>query len=86
MIRIADSLSATSLDDELVLLDAASGTYFGLNHVGSKIFDMLKDGRSEDEVIAALRTEYSESEERLRSDYAAFVAELERRGLVVDEG
>jgi PqqD family protein of HPr-rel-A system len=83
MIRIPDTLSATSLDDELVLLDAKSGKYFGLNPVGSRIFELLKEGKAEDEAVAALRAEYGESEERLRADFKAFIAELARRGLIV---
>lgn len=86
MIRIPESLAASRLDDELVLLDEKTGRYFGLNPVGSRIFQLLKNLGEQEEVVAALHVEYDAPEERLRADVAAFIDTLSRRGLIAVDG
>lgn len=82
MIRIPSSLSTTMLDDELVLLDKTTGKYFGLNPVGSRIFQLLKETGDQMRVVATLLAEYDAPEDRLKADVAAFVDMLVSKKLV----
>jgi hypothetical protein len=67
---------------EAVLLDPASGIYFGLSPVGARIwqlfgtFDLLSD------VARALRAEYDVPVDRCSSDLIALVEDLDAHGLV----
>jgi hypothetical protein len=46
------------IDDEVVMMDIESGFYFGLNSVASVIWELLKDGKTVDELAEYLITEY----------------------------
>jgi hypothetical protein len=80
MIKIADSVSTSVIDEELVLLDGETGKYFGLNPVASRMFRLLAETGDEERSAAALLAEYEVSEQRIRSDIAAFVALLIEKG------
>jgi hypothetical protein len=73
---------AQSLFGEAVLLDVASGVYFGLNEVGTRIWTLLGEGLTVDAAIAALGEEFEAEPEAIAVDVATFVRALEQRGLV----
>lgn len=54
----------SKIDDEVVMMDIESGFYFGLNSVASIIWDLLKDGKTVDELADYLITEYDVSREQ----------------------
>ena len=54
----APHISAAWCSDELVLLDASTGRYFTLNHVGGRIWELLATSRSANDLAQCLRTEY----------------------------
>jgi hypothetical protein len=85
MISIPASLAVSRLDDELVLLDEKTGRYFGLNPVGSRIFQLLKEWGDQEKVVAALRAEYDAPEARLEADVVAFIDTLSKRGLIAGD-
>ena len=71
------------LEGEAVLLDLASGRYFGLNPVATRIWVQLNDGTSVDGVIAAIIEEFDGDPDEIARDVAALVEELASRGLLV---
>lgn len=54
----------SKIDDEVVMMDIESGFYFGLNSVASIIWELLKDGKTVDELADYLITEYDVSREK----------------------
>jgi len=54
----APHISAAWCGDELVLLNATTGRYFTLNHVGGRIWELLATSRSASDLAQCLRTEY----------------------------
>jgi hypothetical protein len=73
---------AQVLFGEAVLLDVTSGTYFGLNAVGTRIWELLAQGLTLGGVVAAMVEEFDAGPETLGRDVAEFVGALELRGLV----
>ena len=71
------------IDNECVLLDLGSGTYFGLNEVGTRIWNLLRDGLSEDDIVRTIGEEYESDTETIRADVRRILAELESRKLIV---
>jgi hypothetical protein len=69
--------------DEGVLLNLKSGRYFGLDAVGTRIWQMLAEGRSLVSTITQLLREYDVSREKLEADVASFIDALEAHGLVI---
>ncbi len=74
------------LEGEAVLLDLSTGTYFGLNEVGTRIWSSLAEEGDTDRVVRALMDEYEVSEEQLRRDVEALVVQLAEKGLVKIDG
>ena len=85
-IQVSGDVVTRNLAGEAVLLDLASGTYFGLDEVGTRIWQLLGEHGSDEPVVAALLDEYDIDEARIRSDLDRLVGELHGKGLVqVDE-
>jgi hypothetical protein len=85
MIKIAKSISTSRLDDELVLLDMATGKYFGLNRIGSRIFQLLSETGDEEAVLATLLTEYDAPEKQLWAGIIDLVGSLSEKGIIVND-
>ena len=74
------------LGGEAVLLDVASGSYFGLNEVGARVWRLITEGKTLPEVAAALAAEYAVPGEQLQADLLALVEDLAANRLLVVEG
>jgi hypothetical protein len=64
------------LAGEAVLLDPDAGTYFGLNEVGTRAWNLIGGGASLGAVRAALQEEYDAPAERIWEDLLALVQDL----------
>ena len=81
-LRASDDVAARALDGEAVLLDLASGTYFGLNEVGARVWELVEAGTTLGALRRALLDEFEVEERELTTDLARLLADLEQRGLV----
>ena len=72
------------LDGEAVLLDLSSGTYFGLNEVGTRVWQLLAYGRDEGQIVAALAAEYDADAAVIAGDVARLLGDLRSRRLIVE--
>lgn len=80
-VTVSESVVDAVLGDEAVLLNVQSGIYFGLDAVGARIWELLKEGASEDEINDRLLGEYRVEPRRLREDVAGFMRTLASRDL-----
>jgi len=82
-LRVRPDVLSRQLDDETVLLDLASGTYFGLNEVGASIWAMLREEASVAEMREKiLRNFDGASVETITKDLEHLLTDLEGRGLI----
>jgi predicted DNA-binding transcriptional regulator len=79
---VSESVLFRELQGEAVLLEIESGVYFGLNEIGSRIWNLLVAHGELERVLTELLDEYDVSERRLRADLEAFLATLVERQLV----
>ena len=84
-IQLSDEVVAREVGDETMLLDLASGTYFGLDAVGGRFWQMLEEGKSAIEARDALLEEYEVAPDQLERDLEALLANLAVNGLVTAE-
>lgn len=63
--------------DELMMMNAALGSYIGLDAVGARIWDLLDEERDADAICARLLAEFEVEEAQCRTEVAAFLDELE---------
>jgi hypothetical protein len=78
----SDQVLKQRLDDEVILLDLASGRYFGLPDVGARAWDRLVETGDTDAVFATLLAEYAVDEPTLREDLDELWRGLIEAGLV----
>ena len=86
IVTIAPGLASADLGGEAVILDPASGRYFGLNEVAARILELVREPQSVAHIEEALALEYDVSRERLREDINGFLSTLAARGLIHVEG
>jgi hypothetical protein len=74
---------ARQVGEETVILDLASGTYFGLDPVGARIWKLMGEGKTLAEICETMLEEYEVEREQLETDVLRLTGELLERGLVV---
>ena len=74
------------LDGEAVILDLASGTYFGLNEVGTRVWRMIDEGSDVGQIIDVVAAEYDADRATITNDVNRLLDELARRRLIVSAG
>jgi len=70
------------LQDEAVLLNLDSGQYFGLDQVGTRIWNLLVDGKALPQVVSAIVEEYEVDSAQCEADLLKLLQDLEAQGLV----
>jgi hypothetical protein len=78
----APDVLVQEVDDESVLLNLASEQYFGLDEVGTRMWQALSSCDSVQAAHDQLLKEYAVEEERLRSDLLDLVDQLVEHGLL----
>lgn len=73
---------SADLDGEAAILDLSKGVYFALDEVGARIWALIQEPRTVDELLEALVSEYNVGFDRCRRETLAFLETLEDRGLV----
>ncbi|HSI52905.1 MAG: PqqD family protein [Ramlibacter sp.] len=79
---IPGDVMARRVGDETVLLDLASGNYYGLDPVGARIWQLLSDGKTLAQACEVLLAEYDVTRAALEQDVERLVAELGAKGLL----
>jgi hypothetical protein len=83
IVRRDEPLTAL-VDGEIVMLAPDQGAYFGLNEVGTRVWELLDRPRSIDEVCAVLRDEFQVDAETCQSEVVALLEQLREAELVRD--
>ncbi len=81
-ITFADTVFAQEVDGEMVLLDMNSENYFGLDSVGTDIWQAIQENNNLKDVLHILLNQYEVDEDILKRDILLFVEKLQESGLV----
>ena len=73
------------LAGEAVLLDLDSANYFGLNEVGTRVWQILVEHGSPEKAVEILLDEYEVDEEILREDITMLVSGFLESGLMAEK-
>ncbi|MCP9888687.1 PqqD family protein [Cyanobium sp. ATX 6A2] len=71
-----------SVGDETVILHLATGTYYGLDPVGARIWELIGAGQSLADIRDQMLQEYAVEAEQLEADLLKLVHDLLAQGLV----
>lgn len=83
----SDDTLSRNLDGEAVLLGLKSAGYYGLDPVGTRIWELIEEKGVLEDVLQGVLAEFDVDEARARADLLALTARLLEKGLVdiVDE-
>ena len=81
-IAVSTDVVAREVGEETMLLNLASGTYFGLDPVGGRFWQLLEEGKSATEARDALLQQDDVAPEELDRDLEKLLADLAAHGLV----
>ena len=80
--KIATDTLSKTLKEEEVLLNLDSGTYFGLDEVGTFIWQQLKTSTSGNSLAQSIISEFEVDPEIAKNDLQGFLSKLLENGLV----
>ena len=76
------NLTYQIVDDDVIVLDLDGSRYLQVNGTGRVLWEALVSGGTEAEMIDALVERFDIGRDRAEADVTAFIADLQRRGLV----
>lgn len=80
----SDQAIESRVGDETVLLHLENGTYYGLDAVGTRIWEMLKEGMALLSICEAVALEYGVASEAVEADARRFLGDLKAHDILVD--
>lgn len=81
-VRVPDGVLISNLQEESVILNLDSESYFGLDDVGTRMLSVLSTSESIEAAYESLLAEYDVDGQVLRQDLLALVASLLQKGIV----
>ena len=81
-VTIPTEVMARTVGEETVLLDLASGTYFGLDPVGARIWQLMGEDKTLAEICEVMLAEYDTTRETLEHDALDLAKNLADQGLI----
>lgn len=81
-LKVSDDVVFRILGDEAVILNLASGVYFGLDTVGTRMWQLMSEHGSTDKVVETLLDEYEVEKEQLCGDLDKLIQQLSEKGLI----
>jgi hypothetical protein len=82
IVKSTKDLISAPIDDEVVILSVESGSYFGLNEIGSEIWQQLEKPTRVDALCDSLTTKYDADRLTIERDVLALLESLVAEGLV----
>ena len=71
-----------NLEGNLVMMDIQKGKYFSLNPVGKRIWEIIEQPKSFDEITDLLQAEFDVTAEQCRSEVEEFLLKMEKSGII----
>jgi len=84
-VKISSEILAQEVDGETVLLDLRSENYFGLDEVGTRIWQLLQQQKQLQKVFNIMLQEYDVDAKQLQDDLNDLLDKLIDEGLITVE-
>jgi hypothetical protein len=84
-LRASPDAFASPVGDETVLLQVKRGVYYGLDAMGTRIWEGLNEGRSPTEICERIAAEFGVPIETVETDARAFLQDLKANEIVISD-
>jgi hypothetical protein len=82
VISVSSEVLFQEVSGEMVLLDLASESYFGLDKIGARVWGLLESGASVGDMLDVLMDEYEVERRTLEADVEELLGNLLNAGLI----
>jgi hypothetical protein len=82
--RRRERVLISRISDRVALFDVDAGTYYALNDVGGRIWELCDGNRQIHDVVAVIREEYDAPAHIVAADVSDLLADLARENLIVE--
>ena len=79
---INSDIISGQIDDEIVMVDIDKGSYFSLNAVATRIWELLTEPLTLETLCDRLLTEYDVNPEKCRAEVVEHLTKMQTLGLV----
>jgi hypothetical protein len=83
-VKLSDQALFKELDEGAIALNLQTGKYYSMNSVGRRMWTLLAEENSLNEVRNIIVSEYDASPERVDEDLKELIAGLETAGLLAE--
>ena len=81
--QVSKKVLSSKIDEEVILMSIEADSYFGIDPVGSRIWELLsKQPATINELVQILVEEYEVDEQTCRKDVQAFIDDMCARKLI----
>ena len=80
--EVLPHIMTREVEGETVIMDIERGVYSGLNHVGTRVLDLIKDGHTLSQIITHIDAEYDVSTSIARQDVIELMQSLLAKNLI----
>lgn len=80
----SDQAVESRVGEETVILHLESGAYYGLDRIGTRVWELLKNGVAPLEIGRILARDHDAPPEIVESDVRHLLSELLAHGIIVD--
>jgi len=81
-ITITEEALSQEVNGEMVILDLKSESYFGLDEVGTRVWQLLQEHRNVKKVFGIMLGEFDVSEQQLKTDMDNLIDDMMKNGLL----
>lgn len=80
-----DSLISSKLDEGLVMMSLENNSYYGLDEIGKRVWEIIEDKISVQDLINILTNEYNVSNEECQKDIMELLKQLKKEDMILVE-
>tara|TARA_B100000029_G_C16874648_1_gene704360 strand:- start:14 stop:373 length:360 start_codon:yes stop_codon:yes gene_type:complete len=81
-IRASEDVVVSQLDDELVMMSIEKGQYYGLDDIGSRVWELINEPRSISSICDVLVSEFDVVRTECEHDMVEWLSELAGENLI----
>ena len=84
-LKISPDAVDSAVGDETVLLLLSDGNYYGLDAIGTAIWEALKAGAEPRAICEGLAADYRVDRKKIEADVRSLLLDLEARGIIASD-